>query len=420
MEATSLFIIDSGTNLNIISSSVYSRLKRKPKIKYSEVNAYGFNAMSPIPILGEFHTTLKANGTKMVMRFLVLDGNADNLLGFYAAERLGLMEIKEAYITHCEEEQPKLIFDINTATHRIRQAKVESIRSIWDPKGKYPALFEDRIGLMKGVEITIEVDPNIKPVQIPPYPVPIHLQELTKAKLDKMEQDGVIERVNGPLSWVSPLHVVPKHDPANKKLIGVRITSNNKALNKAILHQKRYMPSIRDLTYALTGMKKFSKVDIKDAFNQCSLELKCRPLTAFSTQWGTYQYCRLNMGLAIASELFQQTLTEMLKNIPNQKLATDDIIVYGRTAEECQLYTDRVLVTLNELGVTLSTDKCEFIKDEITFYGHKISADGIKPLEAKMKDFMEMGEPRTAKELHSFSEWLVISVIDHPIRHPKV
>ena len=56
------------------------------------------------------------------------------------------------------------------------------------------------------------------------------------------------------------------------------------------------------------------------------------------------------------TELFQQTFTEMLKNIPNQKLATDDIIVYGRTAEECQLYTDMILVTLNELGVTLSTD----------------------------------------------------------------
>jgi hypothetical protein len=79
------------------------------------------------------------------------------------------------------------------------------------------------------------------------------------------------------------------------------------------------------------------------------------------------------MGLAIASELFLLTFTEMLKNISNQKLATDDIIVYGRTAEECQLYTDMILVTLNELGVTLSTDKCEFIKDEIKFYGHKKS-----------------------------------------------
>ncbi len=148
------------------------------------------------------------------------------------------------------------------------------------------------------------------------------------------------------------------------------------------------MPSIRDLTLALSDMKVFSKVDIKDAFNQCLINPECRHLTAFSTQWGTYQYCRLNMGLAIDSELFQQVMTENLKHIPNQRLATDDKIVFGRDIEECELYTEMVLKTLAELGVTLSSvGKCEFLKTEITFYGHKISAEGIKSLESKNAGF---------------------------------
>jgi hypothetical protein len=77
------------------------------------------------------------------------------------------------------------------------------------------------------------------------------------------------------------------------------------------------------------------------------------------------------MGLAIDSELFQQVMTENLKHIPNQRLATE-----------------MVLNTLAELGVTLSSvGKCEFLKTEITFYGHKISAEGIKPLESKNAGF---------------------------------
>ncbi len=149
----------------------------------------------------------------------------------------------------------------------------------------------------------------------------------------------------------------PKFDLTTKELIGVRITSNNKVVNKAIIHQKRYMPSIRDLTFALSDMKVFSKVDIKDTFNQCLIKPECRHLTAYSTQWGTYQYCRLNMGLAIASELFQQVMTENLKHIPNQRLATGGIIVFGRVIEECKLYTEMMLKTLADPRVNASFSK---------------------------------------------------------------
>lgn len=370
-------------------------------MKRSTIHAYGFNSKSPIPIIGEFQINLKANNSKVSARFLVLNGEADNLLGFYVAKRLGLISINEIKVSQCElsEARPHII---NNETNHIRQTRMVTSSQAWNPKGKYPLLFEDKIGLMKGVEISIEVDPSVKPIQIPPYPIPVHLQDRTKAKLEQMERDGVIERVQGPFTWISPIHVVPKFEPGTKKLAGVRITSNNKAVNKAIIHQKRYMPSIRDLTYSLSGMTVFSKVDIKDAFNQCSIADRCRHLTAFSTQWGTYQYCRLNMGLAIASELFQQIMTEKLKHIPNQRLATDDIIVYGKDKQECAKYTDMVLETLAELGVTLSVSKCEFLKSEITFYGHKISANGLTPLKEKMEDFKNMNEPRNPKELHSF------------------
>lgn len=395
-------IIDSGTNLNIISSSTYNSLKRKPKLKHSTVNAYGFNSTSPIPILGEFATTLTTGGKRVATRFLVLNGNADNLLGYYAARTLGLLSTHQREIEQMEDQVVKL-YDVNKSSRINTITVTPKINgNVFNPRGKFPSLFIDKIGLMKGVEIDIEIDPNIKPLQIPPYPIPVHLQEMTRLKLIQMEKDGVIERVAGPLKWVSPIHVVPKFDPKTKLVTAVRVTSNNKALNKAIIHQKRYMPSIRDLTFELNGMNVFSKIDIKDAFNQCSISEDSRNFTAFSTQWGTFRYCRLNMGLAIASELFQQIMTEKLKLIPHQRLATDDIIVYGRNREECQKYTNMALDTLNDLGVTLSVNKCEFLKSEITFYGHKISSEGIRPLEEKMADFINMKEPRNPKELHSF------------------
>ena len=46
----------------------------------------------------------------------------------------------------------------------------------------------------------------------------------------------------------------------------IRITSDNKKLNKAIIRQTRPMPSIQTLSYDLNNNKWFSKLDIRDGF----------------------------------------------------------------------------------------------------------------------------------------------------------
>ena len=116
----------------------------------------------------------------------------------------------------------------------------------------------------------------------------------TKEKIMVMLENEIIEPASGKLSWLSPMHVVPKFDPVTKEVTGVRITSNNKALNKAIKLEKRWMPSIKTLTYELNGMTCFSKIDLVDAFNQVNINEGSRNYTAFSIPWGVFRYCRLN------------------------------------------------------------------------------------------------------------------------------
>ena len=94
------------------------------------------------------------------------------------------------------------------------------------------------------------------------------------------------------------------------------------------------MPSISTLKYDLNGCKFFSKVDIQDAFLTIELDEQSQNLTIFSTPWGLYRYKRLNMGLCVASELFQDTFSKKLVNLRNIKLAMDDILVFGRTQLE--------------------------------------------------------------------------------------
>lgn len=325
------------------------------------MNAYGFNASIPIPILGEFTTTLRCNYKRVKARFLVLDGNADNLLGYYAANKLGLIELKRDKIF--QDWYDDKIFNVTSIK------KSASLNPEFDAKKLYPNLFKASISHFKDVEVVIDTDASIKPIQGPPYPIPIPLLQKTEMKIMKMLEDGIIERTSGKVTWLSPMHVVPKCDPVTKEVIGVRITSNNKALNKAIKLEKRFMPSVKTLTHELNGMSVFSKIDLRDAFNQILIADGSRQLTAFTTPWGIFRYCRLNMGLAIASEIFQNILSDILKHIPHQKLATDDIIVYGKDVAECEKYTRMVLEALSQVDATLSEDKCEFMKNEISFFG---------------------------------------------------
>lgn len=388
------FIIDTGTNLNIISKKTFMNMNQQPKLYRSFVNAYGFNADNPIPILGEFKATLRCNYRRVKARFLVLDGNADNLLGYYASRKLGLVDLKEEKIHH--EWNGDFIRNVKET------AKGKTLSPDFDAKKRFPNLFKERLGYFRDVEVTIETDDSIRPIQVPPYPIPLPLLQMTEAKIKKMLEDGIIERASGKITWLSPMHVVPKCDPVTKEVVGVRITSNNKALNKAIKLEKRFMPSIKTLTHELNGMSVFSKIDLRDAFNQILIADGSRQLTAFTTPWGVFRYCRLNMGLAIASEIFQNILSDILIHIPHHKLATDDIIVYGKDVEECERFTIMVLEALSQVDATLSEDKCEFMKSEISFFGHKISGAGLEPLEAKMEDFKNLKEPRSFKELHSF------------------
>ena len=392
-------VLDTGTNLNIISKRTYMNLPNKPKLRPTLVNAYGFNAKQPIPIIGEFKVRLRANYKRIDAKFLVLDGNADNLMGFEVASKLGLVKLVEVPV-HQEYERPYKLQNYNSDKDIYHINTVRA--SEFNPRVDYPNLFKGQIGRLKDIEVLIATDPTIRPIQVPPYPIPLPLMDMTKEKVMKMWDDGIIEPVEGKLTWLSPMHVVPKIDPVTKTTVGVRITSNNKALNKALILEKRWMPSIKTLTHELNGMVCFSKIDLKDAFNQVIIDRSCRNLTAFSTPWGTFRYCRLNMGLSIASELFQSILTDILQHIPQQKLATDDIIVYGKDFDDCKRITVMVLEALSKAEATLSADKCEFMKSEITFFGHTISAKGLKQLECKVKDFIETGEPRNHKELHSF------------------
>lgn len=77
----------------------------------------------------------------------------------------------------------------------------------------------------------------------------------------------------------------------------------------------------------------------------------------------------------------------------------DDIIVYGKSAEEHDENLHKTLQIIKESGLKLNEDKCEFRKSTLNYFGHVLSADGKSPDPCKVKAIRELPAPTNVPEL---------------------
>ena len=120
---------------------------------------------------------------------------------------------------------------------------------------------------------------------------------------------------------------------------------------------------------------------------------------------GVYEFLRMPYRLCNAPTTFQRLMQNCLGklNLTYALIYLDDVIVFSRTEEE-HLHHLRVVFThFLEHGLKLKLSKCHFLQDEITFLGHEISADGMKPGTANLKAIAEMAPPKTYTEIRRFT-----------------
>jgi transposase InsO family protein len=402
-------VLDSGSDCNLMSRKQFNKLSFKPKLRKSIVEIVDYNK-NDIDIIGEFTCYMGVNGmTKAVTYLVVNNDNVDNIIGIKTLRDFNMVKFSVS-------PNKKSVYQLRST--EAEKQRVLSNLAYW--KKKMPELFENRIGCVPNTFISIHTNKNVTPTQQPAYPCALALMDGAYEACQELLQNDIIEELppNSDISWISPLHVVEKTSLSlngekrklrndmldqrrlDKKLI--RITSNNKCLNKAIIKQKRLMPNIVQLKKDLAGMKFFSKVDIRSAFNTIMLDDKSRNYTVFSTPWGKlYRYKRLNMGLCIASELYQEKMMSLLADLTNIRVAKDDILVFGRTKEEEFAACEALMKRLKELNLTIN-EKSVFNVTELEFFGMIINEDGIKPNENKVQALIDMHPPKNPKDLESF------------------
>lgn len=87
----------------------------------------------------------------------------------------------------------------------------------------------------------IEIDESVTPVVQHVRRVPIALRQQVEDQINHLLKSGIIERVDKPSPWVSPMVVVVKDDG------NVRLCIDMRRANVAIKRQYHVMPTLDDL-----------------------------------------------------------------------------------------------------------------------------------------------------------------------------
>lgn len=95
----------------------------------------------------------------------------------------------------------------------------------------------------------------------------------------------------------------------------------------------------------------------------------------------------------------QQIMTSVLKDCPGTLFYLDDVLIWGRTQVEHDKKLQTKLSKIYAAGMKLNA-KCVFNIPELTFLGHKVSANSISPLEKK--SITDAPQPSDKKSVHSF------------------
>jgi len=81
----------------------------------------------------------------------------------------------------------------------------------------------------------------------------------------------------------------------------------------------------------------------------------------------------------------------------------DDIVIYASSLEENERKYNLLIERLNKANLKLQPDKCKFLKTEITYLGHVISRDGVRPDPKKLEAVKQFPRrPKTPKNIKQF------------------
>jgi len=253
--------VDTGATLSIMSEETYNRLwdrhARPPLIPSSaQLSTYTGEKIS---VLGAINVDVYYQHLQHKLQLLIVPGTGPSLLG-------------RDWLQH-----------IRLDWTRINQLRTNPDQCIDQVLAKYPTVFQEDLGDIKGATATLHVDSSQQPRFYKARPVPYSLRTKVEAELTRLQDKGVISPVQFS-DWAAPIVPVVKQDG------NIRICGDYKLTINAVSKTDPYpLPRIEDIFASLSGGKSFTKLDLAHAYQQIPLADDSKQYTTVNTHKGLFQ-----------------------------------------------------------------------------------------------------------------------------------
>lgn len=390
-------LIDSGSDVNIISVDVYNAIG-KPQLQSDSLGITGIG-MSTVRSLG-----------KCKVRVCVDD---------YYYDEVTFHVLSRDFIPYEVIIGQELL---NEVTVVLQGSSVRFVSHEWERLGCFASEVcscESVVGHMKNSTLKDEViqcvqkyQPNqtketplqlkivLKdevPVTQRPRRLSLAEQRTVEEQVDEWLHNGIIQVSYSEYS--SPLVLVKKKDGTTRVCIDYRL------LNKKMIKDEFPMPLIEDLIDKVKDAKVFSVLDLKNGFFHLKISEESIPYTAFVTHHGQYEFLRAPFGLSVSPKYFMRFITIVFKDLIKENIMMifiDDIIIPARSEKEAVSRLKRVLEVAVEYGLEINWKKAKLICHEIEYLGHLIKDGEVRPSPEKVDAVARYPEPCNTKQIQSF------------------
>ena len=143
------------------------------------------------------------------------------------------------------------------------------------------------------------------------------------------------------------------------------------SVNPVLKNDVYHLTLPEELSYKLNGGRKFTELDLADAYLQIKLDNSSKQLVVLNTHQQLCYYKRMPFGLSCALAILQRIIEQAI----GVACYLDDIIITGKTEADHLTSLQRTLERLKERGFRLRKSKCSFIQPSVVNLGHIINKE---------------------------------------------
>jgi len=405
------FIVDCGSDITVIQRFVaiennlmkfVQKPRRYPMCLGASKTPLKFSGFIP-------NATLEINGYILLDNIWISDTLCDPAILGQSA----LKQFQEVVLKSGGNLPPLIVSTLREETSKFNEDKAIQFcskdgRDYSYLQEKFP-IFNKATGFVKNIHpasVFPGVDKSISPVRIPSRIYNSSQKRIISDEVGRLLKEGRIRKSNS--SWRSQVLIVPGTKPR-------MVIDYAPSINRFTPHDAYPMPLIQDVLNEAQKYKVFSYIDLRSAFHQFEINESEKAFTAFEADGELYEWNCIPFGLRNSPAAFCRSLKEILRGLTGVISYMDDLVIGGTDVGDHDSNLSAFFQRAMQYGLSLNANKCIFGGKRLTFVGHIIENNTIRPDPSRTSSFHEsaLSTPSTQKQLHRligmavyFSKWI--------------